>query len=457
MQEILLVIFTMLAIACAIFAILKRYNSRFAFIALGLVFLFIATLIKGQSILGDATTGNMYLDVFDIVRVKLKETAGGIGATIMIGGAYVLFMNHIKASNVLADAASRLLKNFKQPYMMLALMFVFGSALKLFITSQVALGLLLMVTMYPILVRLGVSRLSCVCTIIMCGFLDQGVNDSSAIFTSGVMEMTPLAYFTQYEGVVGLVTIVVMAVFIPLYFRFKDKKEFGGLVIEETKDMEVDGGKKMPGIYGILPIIPLVLIVTFSFVPGIKMDVITANVIGFVLTFLFEMIRRRHELSVVSNLINDICAFMADYFNKIVAMIIAAYIFSEGIKQLGGINIVAEKMAHLQGAGIIVTLLLCALIFLTGVLTGSGNAPFYAFGPLAPQLAKMLGITPQSMVVPMHLSGSVGRTLSPFCAAVIALPAIAEVEITDCIKRMVVPVIVATACVFITPLVLWLH
>ncbi|MCI8534879.1 C4-dicarboxylate transporter DcuC [Romboutsia ilealis] len=456
MQEILLVLFTLLAIICAVFAILKKFNSRFAFIALGIIFLFIATVIKGESILGDNTTGNMFLDIFDFIRVKMKDTAGGIGVTIMAGGAYVMFMNHLKAANVLANGAKKLLKNFKQPYLLLALVYLLGSALKLFITSQVALGMLFMVTMYPILLQLGVSRLSCVSTIIMCGFLDQGLNDSSAIFTAGVMDLPPMEYFTQYEGKVGLVTILVMAVVIPLYFKSRDKKEFGGLVFESSASGEEKPEDRRPAIYGFLPVIPLALVVAFSFIPSIKMDVITANVIGFVIAFLFELIRRRNEISVVTNLINDVCLFMADYFNKVVAMIIAAYIFSEGVKQLGGINILAEKMASIQGAGLLVMIALSALIFLTGALTGSGNAPFYAFGPLAPNLAEMLGISAQSMVVPMHLSGSVGRTLSPFCPAVIAIPAMVDLEITDVIKRCVVPVIIATACVLITPTVMWM-
>ena len=456
MQEILLIFFTLLAIACAIFAILKKFNSRFAFIALGIVFLFIATLIKGTSILGDGTTGNMYLDIFDFIRVKIKDTAGGIGATIMVGGAYVLFMNHIKASNVLADGAGKALKNFKQPYLLLSLVYILGSALKLFITSQVALGLLFMVTMYPILRKLGVSRLSCVSAIIMCGFLDEGLNDSSAIFTAGVMGMSPADYFLQYEGKIGLITIAICAVVIPLYFKFRDKKEFGGLVFDDEVTEGTKEEDKRPAVYGFLPIIPLVLIVSFNFIPSVKMDVITANIIGFVIAFIFELIRRRHEIAAVSNLINDVCLFMADYFNKIVAMIIAAYIFSEGVKQLGGINIIAEKMAELQGAGFLVMLALCAIIFLTGVLTGSGNAPFYAFGPLAPNLAEMLGVPAASMVVPMHLAGSVGRTLSPFCAAVIALPAIADVQINDVIKRCIVPVAVAAASVILAPTFLWM-
>lgn len=453
MQEILLVIFTLLAILFAVLAILKKFNSRFAFVGLGLIFLFIATIIKNESVLGADTTGNMFLDIFDLMRIKLKSTTSGIGATIMTGGAYVLFMNHIKASNVLAEGTSKVLYKLRKPYVILAGVFFIGSILKIFITSQVALGLLLMVTMYPVLVELGVSRLSCVSTMVMCGMIDEGVNDSSAIFASGVMKLTPMQYFVQYEGIIGMITIIALTIFIPIYSKYKDKKEFG----EKSEKVQIEKEIiDLPKIYGILPIVPLVLIVVFSFIPSIKMDVITANMIGFTITFIFELIRRRHEVSKVSNLINEVGLFMADYFNKIVAMIIAANIFSEAVKQLGGINILAEKMASFQGAGIMVTICLCIIVFLTGALTGSGNAPFYAFGPLVPELSKMLNVSPQSMLIPMHLVGGTGRTLSPFCASVIAIPAIANVEISDCIKRSVAPIIVATILVTVLPMVFWM-
>ena len=55
----------------------------------------------------------------------------------------------------------------------------------------------------------------------------------------------------------------------------------------------------------------------------------------------------------------------------------------------------------------------------------------------------------------MHLAGSVGRTLSPFCAAVIAIPALADLEINDVIKRSIVPTIVATIVVLAAPQILW--
>ena len=74
-----------------------------------------------------------------------------------------------------------------------------------------------------------------------------------------------------------------MAVVIPLYFKSRDKKEFGGLVFESSASGEEKPEDRRPAIYGFLPVIPLALVVAFSFIPSIKMDVITANVIGFVI------------------------------------------------------------------------------------------------------------------------------------------------------------------------------
>ena len=119
MQDIIMIILTLLAIVCALFAVLKKFNARFAFIAIGIIFLFIVTLIKGESILSEGNTGNIFLDIFDFIRQRHISTISGIGTTIMIGGGYVMFMNHIKASNVLANGAARLLSGIKSPYVVL--------------------------------------------------------------------------------------------------------------------------------------------------------------------------------------------------------------------------------------------------------------------------------------------------------------------------------------------------
>ena len=49
LQETFLAFFTLLAVVCAVIAILKKFNSRFAFLALGLIFMLSANWVKCSS------------------------------------------------------------------------------------------------------------------------------------------------------------------------------------------------------------------------------------------------------------------------------------------------------------------------------------------------------------------------------------------------------------------------
>ena len=68
-----------------------------------------------------------------------------------------------------------------------------------------------------------------------------------------------------------------------------------------------------------------------------------------------------------------------------------------------------------------------------------------AFGPLTPGIANILGVETAALAIPMHLTGGIARCCSPFCAGVIAISGVAEVEVSDVVKRNLVPMIVAYA------------
>lgn len=171
------------------------------------------------------TTGNMYLDVVDVIRTKFISTVQGTGIRLMVVASYVMLMNHMGASKVLAAAVGRVLVKLKSPYMILGGVFVAGCILKIFITSQVSLGLLFMATIFPILVSLGVSKLSAAVVLITIGMMDYGPNDSSAIFgATEVLGVTPMEFFLHYEGYVCAVVILVMAVFYSVYLNIWIKR-----------------------------------------------------------------------------------------------------------------------------------------------------------------------------------------------------------------------------------------
>lgn len=444
MNDIMYVLLTAIIIVIAAIMIIKKTDSKLVFFFVGTCALLLITIITQKSVLGKATTGNIYLDVLDVIRLKFIDTVKGTGIRLMVIAGYVMLMNHMKASNVLAAVAGKVLVKLKSPYLILGGVFIIGSILKIFITSQISLGLLFVATLFPILIQLGVSKVSVAAVLITIGMLDMGPNDSSAIFgATEVMKISPMNYFLSYEGKVGAVVIIIMAVFYAIYFSYLDKKEFGEntSVTREIKEFSPkDFG--VPLFYGIFPIIPLVLVVATSFQTAIKMDIITANLIGFFIVFISDLIVIKDVKKIGDNL-KKVFEWMGQYFTNIVVIIVAAGVFAEAIKQLRGITILANWCSTLTGATFIATLMLSLIVFGTAILTGSGNAPWFAFGPLTPDIATTLGTQTATFAVPMHLAGGIGRCISPFCGGVIAISGIAEVEIKDVIRRNILPMVIA--------------
>lgn len=440
-MNILLVVLTVALIFCIAKLILKKYNTVFIFVATGIIVLTIITAIKGVSILPEAqSTGNIYLDVLEFVKKKMISNTAGLGIVLMTVTGYAMFMSHIGASTKLALKATKPLKKFNSPYFVLAIIFVIGCMLKLVITSHSGLGLLMVATTFPILLNLGVSRLSAGAVMCFTGFLDWGPNDSSAIFAAKLVNMEVMDYFLQYQGKVSLIVLAVSVIFIPIYYSRLDKKmKDSGMDLDKIKEIE---DPDCPGYYAILPVIPLVLVAVFSFVDFIKMDVVTANLVSFVLAFVLEVIRHKDVKKAAAGT-EVILKSMGTCFANIVSIVIAAAIFAEAIKQIGGVTIVANFLASLNG-GLLITMFLMSLItFGAVILLGSGNASWYAFGPLVPGIAEQMGVSALWISLPMQLATSIGRSLSPVAGVVIAVAGLAEVTVEELIKHSVIPMVVA--------------
>lgn len=440
-MNLLLVFVTVAIIFLIAKLILKKYNTVFIFVATGIAILLIITAIKGVSILPEKQqVGNIYLDVLEFVKLTLISNTSGLGIVLMTVTGYAMFMSHIGASTKLAIKATKPLKKIGSPYVVLAVIFVIGCLLKLVITSHSGLGLLMVATTFPILLSLGVSRVSAGAVMCFTGFLDWGPNDSSAIFAAKLVNMQIMDYFLQYQAKVALIVLIVSVIFIPVYYKYLDKKMNEKNTLEKiTQEVEEPN---CPAYYSLLPIIPLLLVAVFSFVDSIKMDVVTANLLSFILAFLLEIIRYR-SIKIAAQGTEIILKSMGTCFANIVSIVISAAIFAEAIKQIGGVTIVASFLASLNG-GLLISMFLMSLItFGAVILLGSGNASWYAFGPLVPGIAQQMGVTPLFIALPMQLATAIGRSLSPVAGVVIAVAGLAEVEVTDLIKHSIVPMVVA--------------
>ncbi len=455
-MDILYVVLTAVLVVAAVYMILNKYDTRLTFLFLGVLGLAVATIVTGESVMGDSTTGSKIIDIFDVIRSKFVSTIQGTGIRLMMIGGYVMLMNHVKAADVLALGAAKLLKGLKNPYIVLALVYIVGAVLKIFITSQIALGLLFMATMFPILTRLGVSRVSAAGACIMIGGMDLGPNDSTTIFAStDILDVTPMEFFTQYEIVIGPIIMVCVGIFLAIYSSYMDKKEFGGLVFSEDAKKETSISELgVPAFYGVFPLIPLTLVVIFSFVDGINMDVITAHIICFFLFFIVDLIVKKDMNRLTENL-RQTWIWMGNYFNNIIVLISVAAVFAEAVKMLRGVDVIADALSHMTGASLIAMVAFSAVIIGTALLTGSSNAPWFAFGPMAPGIAQTLGCDPGLLLVPMHLTGGLARCYSPFTGAVIAVSGMAEMDASILCKRNMAPMTFGIIVCFIASVIMF--
>lgn len=69
-------------------------------------------------------------------------------------------MKAIGASDRFVTVCAKPLSLIKNPYLILAAVFIFGHCLGLIITSAAGLAMLMVVTVYPLIIRVGCSSLA---------------------------------------------------------------------------------------------------------------------------------------------------------------------------------------------------------------------------------------------------------------------------------------------------------
>lgn len=450
MQGLLAIVLTFAYIAAVAFLVVKKYNSVWVFLmtGLGVILLFAAF---GTGTLGDKTTGNLFIDAFVFVKNQFTSNFSGSGFNIMIVSGYATYMAHIGASTKLAFLCTKPLKGIKNPYIVASLLLVIGSALKIVTTSASGLGMLLMSVCYPILVSLGVSRLNAAAIVVLSTLLDWGPNDSSALFAAETVCGMPIVdYFVQFQLPVGIAIVIVESIFLPIYLNKTDKAADG-----ETVEVEKMEDATCPVWYSILPLLPLILIIFTTVTKGNpipKLDVATANILCLVIVLLLQFITIKDKKAAMEDM-KFVFTKMGVCAANIVSILIAAAVFAQAVKMLNGVTVLSNMLAQLQGATIITVIALSLITFLTGMILGSGNAAWYAFGPLVPEIATKLGIAPTVISTPMQLSPAIGRSMSPVAGVVIAVAGMADVEVQDLIKRCAIPVFLAFAVCIIASMV----
>ena len=198
MNDLIIILVTIAVAAIVARFVLNKYNTIFVFFASGIIILMALSIINNISILGDKTTGNNIIDVFAFITNQFKSNISGVGAIIMTVTGYSAYMKHIKASDKLAFAVTKPLKKIKNPYIVLSGVYVLGLLLKLVITSQAAVALLLLATTFPVLMALGINKITAASVLtLVC--IDWGPNDGSTIFAAEVAGMNVVDFVLKHQ------------------------------------------------------------------------------------------------------------------------------------------------------------------------------------------------------------------------------------------------------------------
>jgi DcuC family C4-dicarboxylate transporter len=430
--------------------LLKKYNPHAVLLVSGLLMLIIAQVLNYNLPTLKDPTGFSGFDLFRYIKESFSKTNAGVGLMIMAIGGFVAYIDKIGASNALVYVAMKPLKFFKKkPYIAASLVIPIGQLLFTAIPSAAGLGLLLMASMFPILVNLGVSRLSAVSVITATTAF--GIGPASAITASAtnIASVDTILFFLNYQ--IPLVWPLSIVMMITYYFvnRYYDKKNGFEKEIEETKEIELNA----PLIYALIPVMPIILLIVFSkifsiFSIPISLDTTTAMFISLFVALICELVRTKNIKTVFDSL-KTFWNGMGNIFKTVVTLIITADIFAKGLISLGFIDGLLDLAQNLGLGAIGIGVVMTAMIFLASMLMGSGNASFFAFGPLVPKIANKLGVESTSIILPMQLSASMGRTVSPIAGVIIATAEIAKVSTIAIVKRNIIPLVVALVVMLI--------
>ena len=437
--------------------ILKGYKTEPVLLSAGLVLMGLTALFGWGPVLPSKVhaTNVTAFDPFRYIQFLMGYRAGALGLMIMALVGFAEYMTHIGADAVIVRGAVKPLSKVKNKNALLFFAYLVAASLQLAVPSATALAVLLMVTLFPIMVGLGISRgaaSAVIASSLALTFTPLGVD---AIRGSEALNMDLMDYLVNYQAPTSLVAVLAVGITHVFWQSFQDKK--GGPSIDNAPVAQVDSDdkEKAPAIFFILPLLPIVFAIVFSklVISSVHLDVTTIVLISMFISMVFEGIRRR-SLKTLFDGFNVFMKGMGNAFSSVVLLLVSAGVFAYGIQCSGAI---AHMIAAAKGAGMPfmgLTFLFCIVVGAASVVMGSGNAAFLSFVEIVPTVAQSMGANPLTMMLPIQQVSALGRAASPVAACVIVSAGGAKLSTFDVVKRTAVPMLVGFAVQFIAVIVM---
>ena len=442
------ILICLIIIAITGILLMKRYQPQPILIGIGILMMYIA--YEGSwinAILDESqSTGVLVFDAMDIVRITTSENVVSLGLMIMTCAGYAKYMEHIGAGTRLAHTFIKPLYRLNRPYIVLALMFLLNMGLSICVPNPLSLALLMMVTIYPVLLRLGVSPIGTAAVIATGHLMDVGPGAVSTLLIAKILNIPVPNYFVGYQLRLYFLVAVVTAVAHFLWQRYRDRLD-GPMDVGDCESIpEAPIGPKL---YMIFPLLPLCFILGFSQygLPGVKMNVTLAMMLAFGIALLAELIRHRNLRTVLKST-TIFFEGMGNQFSYAVTLIIGGQVFAQGLVSLGLIDSLVSALQTLSLNSVGLTSVMGGGMLGLSMVTGSNVAPLFTLVPLVPDIVSNLGLDPITTMLGMQNGASLGLFLSPISPVMVGVAGVAHIKSVDLLKRTSVPVLIAliTSC-----------
>ena len=448
--DVLMPCFALVVIGLTGWMIVKRYQTAMVLLMAGLSMIIFAVVcgVTGFLPKGMKSSGLIWFDVIDLLRSIAVKQVSGIGLLIMVAGGFAAYMDRIGAARALVNVCITPLKSLSSPYLIMVFGYLIGQMLCMVIPSAAGLAMLLLVALCPILVGVGVSPVASAAVIVTCSGMAMGPGSGTSNLAARVAGMDPIIYFVQCQLPVVIPSLVIIAICHYFVQRYYDRRNDDVYTEENIKNTVEQ--RSVPVWYALLPPLPIALMIIFSPLTfsSIRLNTISALLLVWIAVVVLEMIRRREVKEVLKD---GSCVFksMGSMFTSIVALIICAEFFANGLKITGLID---ALIVHAQNLGLGLsgmTVVLTGVVGIVSVLTGSGVGAFSSFAALAPDVASGLGGSAASFVNPMQLSCGIMRSISPVAGAMIAMAGAVGVTPVALIRRTFIPMMAGFVAVLL--------
>ena len=323
-----------LALTGAGILIIRGYNAKGILFTIGITLMILAYAL-GQDIT-KTPGGDPVADLTNHIYGLFESRGGGLGMIIMILIGFSAYMSHIGANDVVIRVLYKPLRHIRSPYILLAGGFLLGALMSLAINSATALGVFLMATLFPIMVRLGISAPSAAAICSSTTLVNLSPTAADLILAAKKAE-ADLVHFS-FEIIIPMSIVALICVAIAHYYwqRYCDRREGLGqnthdaLETAEATALKTDA----PVYYFILPFLPIAGLFLYNgnILPEIKLGGLV--VLTILISALIEYLRSMDARKVYDGL--EICyRGMAEGFSSVVVLLVAAGIFAHGLETIG--------------------------------------------------------------------------------------------------------------------------